>query len=310
MPVTRKTSGTQHAPGLRCVDLPPQTDEPSSPVARSMTVGGVPGVWRREARGRAESILSGPWDQYCGSPPIPAELLARWNVDPALIGIMVAAGAGHFLLLRRSGEWPQKRWWLATTWLLLAFLFVSPLCALSSALFSVRIAHHVILIAVVAPLAAMALPSRWNDVLLSAGWLNALVVIHAVIVWLWHAPSLYALALSHHAIFWVMQLSLLATALLLWLAVLGTRMSPLSSITALLATMMQMGLLGAIITFAPRPLYAPHFGTSDSFGLAALEDQQIGGMIMWVPAVLPYLAAAMVLLTRHIVRSPSASNLR
>ena len=51
-----------------------------------------------------------------------------------------------------------------------------------------------------------------------------------------------------------------------------------------------MGLLGALIVFAPQPLYAVHFMSAAAWGLSPLADQQLAGLLMWVPAVLPYLA--------------------
>ncbi len=63
-----------------------------------------------------------------------------------------------------------------------------------------------------------------------------------------------------------------------------------------------MGLLGAVITFARVPLYPPHFATTDPFGLSALADQQLAGLIMWVPATIPYLAAALLLIGRGLAR--------
>lgn len=252
--------------------------------------------------------MSGPWDQYCGPAPVPADLLGRWNLDPLLICAMIAAALLHLLLLlQQNHERSQQWWWFGATWLLLWALFVSPLCALSSALFSVRVAHHIILVAVVAPCAIMALPSRWRAVPISEGALAAVIVVHTVTVWSWHEPSLYAFALSQHLIFWAMQLSLFGTALLLWLIVLSPRVTLFSSVIGLLATMVQMSLLGAIITFAQRALYAPHFDSTEPFGLTALEDQQLAGLIMWVPAVLPYLAAALILLGLHLAHSTLVS---
>ena len=235
---------------------------------------------------------------------MPGDWLARWNFDPILIGAMVLAAGLHALLLRRNRAWPQKRLPFALAWLLLVVLFVSPLCALSSALFSVRVAHHVILVTLIPLLAALALPDRWRDMAVPAGTLAGLLAVHAAIVWMWHEPSLYALALSHHAAFWLMQLSLFGTALLFWNLVLSPRTQLFTSITTLLAATAQMGLLGAIITFAERPLYAPHLTSTTAFGLTPLEDQQIAGLIMWVPAVLPYLAVALILLAQQL--SPSA----
>ena len=87
-----------------------------------------------------------------------------------------------------------------------------------------------------------------------------------------------------------MQASLLGSALGFWNAV---RLAPIpGAIVALLATMVQMGLLGALLTFAGSPLYAPHFATTAAWGLGPLEDQQLAGLIMWAPAAAVYLAAA------------------
>jgi putative membrane protein len=97
-----------------------------------------------------------------------------------------------------------------------------------------------------------------------------------------------------------MQLSLLVSAFLFWRAVLQSGVS--GSVAALLATMVQMGLLGALITFAGAPLYAPHWLTTTAWGLTPLEDQQLAGLIMWVPAAAVYLAAALMLLGGWLAR--------
>ena len=145
---------------------------------------------------------------------------------------------------------------------------------------------------------------------MSMGVLVFVLMLHSIVVWGWHEPSLYALALSSHATFWLMQLSLLGTALMFWLGVLSSREHLFSSVTTLLGATTQMGLLGAIITFAQRPLYAPHFASTEAFGLTALEDQQIAGLIMWVPAVLPYLATALLLVAVQLVQSGQVSHSR
>jgi cytochrome c oxidase assembly factor CtaG len=75
-------------------------------------------------------------------------------------------------------------------------------------------------------------------------------IIHTSVVWFWHAPSAYAFAVSHDLAFWVMQLNLAASALVLWLCVLSPGTPLGASIAVLLGSVMQMGLLGALITFA------------------------------------------------------------
>jgi putative membrane protein len=165
-------------------------------------------------------------------------------------------------------------------------IFLSPLCALSSALFSVRVLHHVVLIAAVAPLLALAFPQRGAD----TRPIIVLVAAHAVILWLWHAPGAYAWGLSSVPAYWLMQTSLLGSAWLLWRAILAPEQTG-AALVALAATIGQMGLLGALIVFAPRPLYPVHFASTAAWGLAPLTDQQLAGLLMWVPAMVPYLAA-------------------
>lgn len=254
--------------------------------------------------------MSGPWHPYCGPPPLPVDLFGRWNLDPTLLIAMTAIAGVHLLLLCRSGEWRQKRWPFAAAWSLMVLLFVSPFCALSSALFSVRVAHHVLLIAVVAPLIVLSLPSRWRAFSFSSAWLTGIFTAHFIILWAWHAPVAYAAALSDYLVFWVMQLSLLGAAVALWLAVLSPRIGLGGTLAMLLGNVIQMGLLGALITFARVPLYAPHFSSTAPFGLSALADQQLAGLIMWVPAVMPYLAAALALLSQHLARTSLADRVQ
>lgn len=245
-------------------------------------------------------------DPYCGPAPLPEDLLSRWNLDPLLMIVMVGAALFHLHSLRQNGEFHRKRAPFAAVWLALAALFVSPLCALSSALFSARAGHHVALIALVAPIFVLSLPARWRFATASGGALMTLVLVHTAIVWIWHAPAPYVAALSNDALFWIMQVSLLASAVALWLVLLSPTTPLISSLGGLIASTIQMGLLGALITFAKQPLYTPHFGSTEAFGLSALADQQLAGLIMWVPAALPYLGAALALGGARLARATAA----
>jgi putative membrane protein len=218
------------------------------------------------------------WIPYCGAAPLPGDWLARWNDDPWLL---LALGLLAFLGLRRDLAPP---FWAAMG--VLVLLFISPLCALSSALFSVRVAHHVLLTALAAPLLIWGVP-RFVVRGSAALW----AALHILLFWFWHAPASYAAALSSDLIFWAMQLSLLASAAAFWGAL--RRVSSPTAILLLLAMMVQMGLLGALITFAAAPLYAPHFASTRPWGLTPIEDQQLAGLIMWAPAAVFYLAAAL-----------------
>ncbi len=91
---------------------------------------------------------------YCGPAAIPDDLWTRWNLDPLLIGILAVLA----IVVGRGRSSDARAGWAAIA--LMLIIFVSPLCAMSSALFSVRVLHHVLLIAAVAPLLALAFPQR------------------------------------------------------------------------------------------------------------------------------------------------------
>lgn len=233
------------------------------------------------------------WMPYCGAAPGPAELLGRWNFDPLLLAAIAAITlAWHWRVARVE---PARRAWFAAALGLVLLLFVSPFCALTSALFSARVVHHVLLSAVVAPLLVLSLPRAF---LRAPGPLALWTAVQGIVFWAWHAPGLYASALSSDAVYWLMQLTLLGSAFAFWNAL--RRSAAPAAVAALLATMVQMGLLGALITFSAAPLYAPHFGTTAEWGLAPLEDQQLAGLIMWAPAAAIYLAAALFIANRWL----------
>jgi len=216
---------------------------------------------------------------YCGPAAVPDDLLIRWNLDPFLIAALIVL---TIVVSRgRATNVSAGAWAIA----LMVLVFVSPLCALSSALFSARVLHHVLLIAAVAPLLALAFPLRR----LGSPPLAALVATHAMILWLWHAPGPYAWGLASVPAYWLMQISLLGSAWLLWRSILDRTAQAGPPLFALVATIGQMGLLGALLVFAPEPLYAAHFHSTAVWGLSALADQQLAGLLMWVPAMLPYL---------------------
>lgn len=233
------------------------------------------------------------WHPYCGVAPEPGELLARWNFDPLLLAAVAAMAVAWQLRVGRAHPLQARAFYPALA--LILVLFVSPFCALTSALFSARVVHHVLLAALLAPLLVLAFP---RSMLPRAGPLAAWTGVQALVFWAWHAPPFYSAALSSHAAYWLMQLTILGSALGFWSAV---RRAPApSAVAALLATMVQMGLLGALITFAAAPLYAPHLATTQPWGLSALEDQQLAGLVMWAPAAAVYLAAALAIASRWL----------
>jgi putative membrane protein len=234
-------------------------------------------------KGGANRIMSNPLIAYCGPAAVPDDLWTRWNFDPLLIAALTALA-----LVVGCGLSRNARAGCGAV-ALMVVVFVSPLCALSSALFSVRVFHHVILVAAVAPLLALAFPLR------RAGSppLAALVATHVVILWLWHAPGPYDWGLATVPAYWLMQGSLLGSAWLMWRGILAAGVQPGPALVALVATVGQMGLLGALIVFAARPLYEVHFASTWPWGLSPLADQQLAGLLMWVPAILPYVGVGL-----------------
>ena len=233
-----------------------------------------------------------PPTPYCGPPPSPEGLWSSWNFDPVVIaGLLVAA-----LLLGMAGRLPL--WSRAKTGaalLVLGIAFVSPLCALSSALFVARTLHHLLLVCLAAPLIALALPKvprpGLGAVLTAAG-------LQAIVLWFWHAPSVYATALSSDAVYALMESTLLASSVLFWLVIRSA--SAPSAAFGLVLTMVQMGILGALLVFAGSAVYGPHLTTTVSWSLTPLEDQQLSGLIMWAPAAGIYLTTALVLVGRWL----------
>jgi putative membrane protein len=231
------------------------------------------------------------WVPYCGAAPNPSEWLLRWNFDPLLVAAITAGALAWCLTVGKRN--PSRRKWFAGSVTLIVLLFVSPFCALTSALFSVRAVHHLLLAIALAPLLVLSFPR-----IPLRGSVATWTFTAAAVFWFWHAPGAYSAALSNDAIYWLMQLSIAGTAMLLWIAV-GNSSLP-SAIGALLATMVAMGLLGALITFAAEPLYAPHLTKSWPWGLTAHEDQQLAGLVMWAPGGGFYLIAAILLAGRWL----------
>ncbi|MFC3125957.1 cytochrome c oxidase assembly protein [Pseudoroseomonas globiformis] len=228
---------------------------------------------------------------YCGTPPDPSEWLHRWNMDPVLL---LALGIAAIMAPR--SQHPRLVWAALGV---LALAFVSPICAMSVALFSARAVHHLLIVAVAAPLIALAFPAR------RPGYLGAAFAISTLTLWAWHLPSLYDWALADTAMYWLMQVSLLGTAAWFWRALFAA--PPVTAAMSAILGMAQMGMLGALLTFAPAPLYAAHFGTTLPWGLEQVADQQLAGLVMWVPGIIPYAVVLAAVARRAWVRIAAAT---
>jgi putative membrane protein len=221
--------------------------------------------------------------------PQPVDLWLRWNFDPLVLLPLAALALYPWV----SGF---KRHRMAVTAAagVLLLVFVSPLCASASALFSARSVHHLLLAACAAPLLAVALRNNFR---IGAG---AALLAHAAAFWVWHFPPVYAMALASDAVYWAMQLLLLGTGVAFWSSVWRPGTSPAAAIGGLAGNMMQMGLLGALLTFAPKAFYGPHFFVTQPWGLTPLEDQQLAGLIMWVASIPIFLVPLLALGRRRL----------
>lgn len=185
----------------------------------------------------------------------------------------------------------------------LAFAWSGVPALLAAGPFSAHMIAHVTVVAVAAPLLAVALAGGPNDPTRRWPWLAAPVaamLAELVVVWGWHLPLPHAAARDHAALWALEQVSFLAVGLALWFAVLGgpadeERARGAGGVVALLLTSMHMTLLGALITLAPRSLYAhhPHMGE----GGLPLADQQVAGMVM-LAAAASYLFGGLWLVAR------------
>lgn len=285
-------------------------------------------------RGRAALVLGAvsvvtpavAW-AHAGGPIHPDDLWSSWTLSlpitvPLAITLLVYA-LGTRALWRQAGTGHGIRAWrvaaFAAGWLALVVALVSPLHALGEALFSAHMAQHELLMTIAAPLLVLGRPVVPALFALPAGarrgasgwtqrpWFRAVWgrltrpgiawLLHAIAIWGWHAPGLYDATLRSDFVHTLQHLSFLGTALLFWWTVLhpswsGRGMAMLSLFT----TMLHTGALGAILTVSATPWYPAYATTTRAWGLTPLEDQQLGGLIMWIPGGIAYLVAALALL--------------
>lgn len=240
---------------------------------------------------------------YCGAPPLPGEWLGRWNLDPVLIAVWLGVAAIALWQARRRHVTRAQQHGLFAGGSLALAVWISPLCALGVALFGARVGQHMLLVLVVAPLLAWSWPTREP----APGVRAALAAwtLLTLASWLWHAPVPYEATFRSTLAYWAMHVSLLVGAVATWRVLLDPSCTPGVAPALALATCFQMSALGALITFAPGPLYTPHVGTTAAFGLSVLEDQQLGGLILWIPGCIAFLLAGVASVAR-LVRTHDA----
>lgn len=251
------------------------------------------------------------WTAWSGEPLVVLGLAAAgWAYARGVRAAWRSAGVGRGIARRHIAAFAG-----AAAALVLAL--VSPVDALGGTLFAAHMVQHLLLILAAAPLLVLAAPDRAFAWALPSGarrpaarFLNRPAVrgagraltrpmtawlLHAIILWIWHIPGPYTAALGSDTIHAAEHAGFFVTALLFWWVVLRPprrRAAYGLGVLFVFATALQSGVLGALITFAGTAWYPVHSEGAALWGLTVLEDQQLAGLVMWVPAGLVYVVAA------------------
>ena len=263
----------------------------------------------------------------------------RWTFEPWVVALLIVSlalyVAGYRRLRARSKRGREVRarqlGAFVLGWLMLVAALDSPLDALSAALFSAHMVQHELMMIVAAPLLVLSRPlavwlwafppaarhriaaavrtpplrALWRTLCAPAvAWM-----LHAAALWAWHMPRLFEAALASSAIHTLQHASFLLSALLFWWVVFGegTRRDQSGyAMLSLFTTMVHTGALGALLTLAPGLWYPAYIEPTSALGFDPLQDQQLGGLVMWVPGGLAYLIAALATGARWLMhRAPA-----
>jgi len=283
-------------------------------------------------------LIAGAAQAHDVAAPVTPQL--SWSFEPwVVICLGLSAllyGVGLARLWRKSGEGRARlrlqAWCFLVGWLSLVAALVSPLDAMGTRLFSAHMLQHEAMMIVAAPLLVLArpfalwmwgLPPGWRRPVGAAvrtgpvqtawtllTWPLFAWLFHAAVLWLWHAPLFFEAALHSNAIHTLQHVSFLGSALLFWWAVLGDgsfRPQRGLSMLYIFTTMAHTGALGALLTWSGIVWYPSYLGAGEAFGMDALEDQQLGGLIMWVPGGLAYLIAGLALVGKWLGHTPATT---
>jgi cytochrome c oxidase assembly factor CtaG len=249
-----------------------------------------------------------------------------WNLVTAIVLVTVVTlyVIGLLRLWRSEGGRQTIRPWQAAAFYLgcafTALALLSPLDRWSDILFSAHMAQHEVLMLVGAPLMVLGRPfiaTLWALVPPARARVGALVrrpavayawervsgpftvlLLHAVVLWLWHIPFMFEWALHNEPVHVVQHLGFFLTAALFWFALVHGRYGRLGygiGVVYVFATAMHTEALGALLTFASHTWYPTHAARTAARGMSALGDQQLAGVVMWVPFGVIFVLIALAL---------------
>jgi cytochrome c oxidase assembly factor CtaG len=263
----------------------------------------------------------------------PNDLWHSWSFDPAIVTGVVLLSVMYALGVRRlwskgrgRGITVRQSASFAAGIAVLAVALISPLDRLSVSLFSAHMVQHLLLMVVAAPLLVagsagtaigLALPVAARRTVRGwerNGWTRAVtevlirpvpvLTLHLTALYLWHLPVLYQAALSNDAVHGLEHACFFGTAWLFWWLIIDEKgrrkLGPGGAVLFVFLAGFASGALGALLTFAPTTLYPIQALGAHAWGLTPLEDQQLAGLIMWVPAGAVYVLTAAVLFLRWL----------
>jgi PQQ-dependent catabolism-associated beta-propeller protein len=249
------------------------------------------------------------------------DLARAWSFEPLVItGLALTAVLFTLGQRRKKSSRIGEQISFALGWFALVVALISPLHAWGRVLFSAHMSQHEVLMLVAAPLLVLgrpvavflsAFPVVWARRIGNIGkivWVNrvwrALTIpfvawlVHAIALWIWHVPVLFDAVLQNELVHTLQHLSFLISALLFWWALIHGPQGAMgygAAVLYLFTTSIHSGALGALLALAGFVWYPSYVGLTSSWGLTPLEDQQLGGLIMWIPAGLVYLIAGLAL---------------
>ena len=233
-----------------------------------------------------------------------------WTVATAVSLFVIAAlyAIGVRPLWRKTVR-PWQAASFALGWATVAIALLSPLDRLSDILFSAHMAQHEILMLISAPLMVIGRPylaalhaapalARFSRVWQALTGPVTVFVLHAVVLWMWHIPAMFEAALHNETIHVIQHLGFFITAALFWIALLHGRYGRLgygAGVLYVFLTAMHTQILGALLTFASHVWYPTHAARTIAAGGNAVDDQQLAGVLMWVPFGVVFLCIGLAL---------------
>lgn len=248
-------------------------------------------------------------------------LAVPWSFELSITLPLVALAVAYAVGLIRRGSLGTLRWRhasFAAGWLSLFLALCSPIHELGESLFSAHMLQHEILILVSAPLIAAAHPAATLLWAFAPGqrrfigsWVHAIEsrfslltrpltawLLEALALWIWHVPALYQATLESDWVHAAQHLSFFLTAVLFWSALYGVGRSAFgygAATAYTFGTAVHCSALGALLTFSAVIWYPAYEHTTTQFGLTPMQDQQLGGVIMWVPSAITFLIVGLTL---------------